>query len=722
MPLSPGDRLGPYEILARVGAGGMGEVWKARDTRLDRTVAIKRLKVQHGARFEQEARAVAALNHPHICQIFDVGPDYLVLEFVSGEPPRGPMPEAEALRLGIQIAGALEAAHESGILHRDLKPDNVIVTKTGAKLLDFGLAKLGGGTASDVTQTGEGVVMGTAPYMSPEQARAKPLDARSDLFSFGTVLYELIGGRRAFRGDNMLEVLTAVVATEPMPLASPLWPAIRRCLAKDPAQRFQTATELRAALEAVQNGTATAVVRPAAAAPATPSIAVLPFANMGGDREQEYFSDGLTEEIINALTRNAGLKVIARTSAFAFKGQNTDVRKIAETLGVVHVMEGSVRRSGSRIRVTAQLIAAADGSNLWSERYDRQLDDVFEVQDEIAAAIAGMLAAKLSTGSHKRFAPDVAAHEALLKARYFMYQLRAGSLAQAEPYFQQAIALAPGYALAHAGYAEYLFQRVQQGMLPAHEGMPAMRAEARKALELDRSLAEAHVMLAGVAALYEYDWEEAARRYEQALAAPALAPWSRAFCATWVLRLMGRFEEAAEQARLAAQGDPLNPVLQSTLAFALMGAGRMTEAEAQFRYVLELAPGLMMALSGSAVLCQSLGRHAEAKEWMEKAYAVTPEAPYILGSFAGLLALNGETARAEELVSRIRGGPAHCVNVASLYYYLYTGDVERAADYAERAIGERYTGISIGLTSEMARPLRESGRWPKLAKMMNLPA
>ncbi len=445
MPLSRGDRLGPYEILARIGAGGMGEVWQARDTRLDRVVAIKQLKVQHGARFEQEARAIAALNHPHICQIFDVGPDYLVLEFVSGEPLRGPLAEGEAVRLGIQIAGALEAAHESGILHRDLKPDNVLVTKNGAKLLDFGLAKLDGGAAADVTQTGEGVVLGTAPYMSPEQARAKALDARSDIFSFGAVL------------------------------------------SKEPGQRFQSAAEVRRALEGLS----------AAPMPSTlsPSIAVLPFANLSGDREQEYFSDGLTEEIINALTRSPGLKVIARTSAFAFKGQNTDVRKIAEVLGVAHVIEGSVRRAGSRIRVTAQLIAAADGSNLWSERYDRQMDDVFAVQDEIAAAIAGMLEAKLASSALKRVPSNVAAHEALLKARYFMYQHRAESMMQAETYFQQAIALDPAYATAHAAYAEYLFQRVQVGMVPAHEGMPRMRAEARKALELDRSLAEAHAML-----------------------------------------------------------------------------------------------------------------------------------------------------------------------------------------------------------------------------------
>lgn len=350
------------------------------------------------------------------------------------------------------------------------------------------------------------------------------------------------------------------------------------------------------------------------------------------------------------------------------------------------------------------------------------MDDVFAVQDEIAAAIAGMLEAKLSSSALKRVPSNVAAHEGLLKARYFMYQHRAESMTQAETYFQQAIALDPAYATAHAAYAEYLFHRVQVGMVPAHEGMPRMRAEARKALELDRSLAEAHAMLAGVAALYEYDWEEAQRRYEQALAAPALAPWSRAFCALWVLRLMGRFEEAVQQARLAVQDDPLNPQLHNTLAFALMGAGRLAEAQAQFQQVFELAPGFPPSMTGTALLLASQGRHAEAQAWMEKSFAVTPDAPYVLGSLAGLLLRNRETARSEELVSRIRGGPAHRVNVALLYYYLYLGDVERTADHVEQAITERYTGLAIGLMAEIARPLRESARWPKLARMMNLPA
>ena len=613
MALSKGDRLGPYEILSRIGAGGMGEVWKARDTRLERTVAIKRLNVQHGARFEAEARAIAALNHPHICQIFDVGEDYLVLEFVAGTPLRGPVGEADARRFAVEIAGALEAAHKRGILHRDLKPDNVLVTESGAKLLDFGLAKV---ADTDLTQTSDGTVMGTAPYMSPEQAQGRTLDARSDVFSLGAVLYELVSGRRAFAGANMLEILSAVVTAEPAPLDSPLWPAIRRCMAKEPAQRFQSAAEVREALQ--RDGAAQA------AAPA-PSVAVLPFANMSGDREQEYFSDGLAEEIINALVKIPGMKVIARTSAFAFKGQNADIRRIAETLGVAHVLEGSVRRSGSRIRVTAQLIAAADGSHLWSERYDRQMADVFDIQDELSAAIAGVLQAKLTprpesatAGPRKRRRiPKPEAHEALLKAWHASTNF-AAAMAHAGQHYEQAIALDPEFALARSSYAWYLFFRAQTGQAPAHESMPAVRAAARKALELDPSLADAHATLALVAAAYDYDWGEAERCYAQALACGALSPMSRSYCAHFYLRAVGRFAEAIEQGEVALQSDPLHLASRTLLAVSLAYAGRFAEAETLSRESLTLNPNEFPLYSVFGLIYTAQGRFEEALVMAEK--------------------------------------------------------------------------------------------------------
>ena len=405
MELTNGVRLGPYEVLEPLGRGGMGEVWKARDTRLHRFVAVKRL-LKQSDRFEQEARAIAALNHPHICHIYDVGPDYLVLEYVEGETlavwleRRAKAREAavdDALHVAIQIAGALEEAHRHHILHRDLKPGNIMVTLAHgatdlplAKILDFGLAQLLNAD-TDATRTVDGAIVGTAAYMSPEQAKGISVDQRSDVFSLGAILYEMFGRERAFSGASTVDVLNAVVHADVPPLQSaPLLDRIvRRCLEKSPGRRFQAAREVRAALEEARERLAVKSQEP------QPSIAVLPFANMSADKENEYFGDGLAEEIINALAQIPDLKVTARTSAFAFRGKDQDITTIAEALRVRTVLEGSVRRSGNRVRVTAQLINAADGYHLWSDRYDREMTEAFAIQDEIAQAIARSLHDKL---------------------------------------------------------------------------------------------------------------------------------------------------------------------------------------------------------------------------------------------------------------------------------------------------------------------------------------
>ncbi len=333
MALAAGSRLGPYEILSALGAGGMGEVYKARDTRLERDVAIKVLPEPFDtdsdrlSRFEHEARVIAALNHPHICQLHDIGPGYLVLEYIEGEPLHGPMSVDNAVRLALQMARALEAAHQRGILHRDLKPANIMVTWEGsAKLLDFGLAKLMRSPADDpddVTRTVAGTVLGTAAYMSPEQAMGKSLDGRSDVFSFGAVLYEMLSGARAFAGDTAAHVMSAVLRDEPRPIEVPptVERIVRRCLAKQPGQRFQTVGELRAALEQAATDPTSKPTEH------QPSIAVLPFANMSADKENEYFSDGLAEEIINALAQMPGIKVAGRTSSFFFRGKDRRIRR-----------------------------------------------------------------------------------------------------------------------------------------------------------------------------------------------------------------------------------------------------------------------------------------------------------------------------------------------------------------------------------------------------------
>jgi eukaryotic-like serine/threonine-protein kinase len=706
MALTIGTRLGPYEILAPIGAGGMGEVWKATDTRLGRVVAIKVLSGPHSDRFEQEARAIAALNHPHICTLHDVGPNYLVMEYIEGVALSGPLPVEETLRLALQIAGALEAAHAKGITHRDLKPANILVTKEGVKLLDFGLAKQLDGT--DGTRTIEGTILGTPSYMAPEQIEGKPCDARSDVFSFGAVLYEMLAGSRAFEG------MASVLRDDPKPPPA-LERVVMRCLEKQAARRFQTMTELREALGKAAQADA--------AVQQQPSIAVLPFANMSADKENEYFSDGLAEEILNLLAKIPGLKVIARTSSFAFRGKEQDITKIAEALRVQNILEGSVRRAGNRIRVTAQLIHAADGTHLWSERYDRELADVFAVQDEISAAIAQELQLKLSpqAAAKPRYTPKLPAYEAYLKARHYHWKFTPEAMAQAKAFYEQAIALDPQFALAQVFYADLLGLRATLGAAPAHETMPAARAVAQRALELDPSLPEAHAILCAFAAAYDYEWKEAAHRFTLATASAAASPWVLAYLGAFYLLALGRRMEAIEQVGRAVQGDPLDFTIRAVMAACLGGVGRYAEAETHLRQILDLDPNASLAYYGLTNLYVARRMFVEALPFAEKAYSLAPSLQVVTGLFAGLLIRTGAPSRGNELVQTLGAGRVYGASMGLAVFHICCDEIDLAADWIEKAIEDRYPSVVYWLQTAIAEPLRASPHWPKLAALMNLP-
>jgi serine/threonine-protein kinase len=723
MPLTAGTRLGPYEISDLIDVGGMGEVYRARDTRLGRLVAIKRL-TSHVDRFEQEARAIASLNHPHICQIYDVGPDYLVLEYVDGVPLRGPLAADEALRLAIQIAGALEAAHRRGILHRDLKPANVMVIRGGrgespdspaVKLLDFGLAKLIGADA-DATRTMDGAVVGTAAYMSPEQAQGLAVDARSDVFSFGAVLYEMLAGSRAFGGTTTVQVLNAVLREDPPPLS--VLPSIdrivRRCLQKAPGRRFQTMSEVRAALEQAASEQA---AHPAAL---EPSIAVLPFANMSADHDNEYFSDGLAEEIIHALTHIPGLKVIARTSAFAFKGQNTDVRRIAEALGVAHVLEGSVRKAGTRLRVTAQLVAAADGAHLWSERYDRELADVFAIQDEIARAIAGALEVKLAGEPRAhRYSPDLASYEAFLRGRHHVFRFTPESWTRGVDCFKQAIALDSRYARPHAelGLAHLLAATNGVGVL--RETAATIRREARLALDLDPSDPGPNFLLGVLAAAHDYHWSEAAVRFSAALGRlPAGADVHWAY-ASFYLQPLGRFEEAAAEMQREVDLDPLNVAWRAVLSSHLTHAERYEEAIANAHRAIDVDPGHWLPYFILSEVYSASGAFDRAVAAAERARQIAPWHNMNTGMLAGVLARVGDTTRAHELIRGMNDTPLTAVGMT--IYHLVRGDTDAAAEWYEGIIEMRSPFAVIFAHTPICRELRASPRWSRLARLMNLP-
>jgi len=734
MSLTPGTLIGPYELSAQVGVGGMGEVYRATDRNLKRSVAIKVLPeavakdASRLARFQREAETLAALNHPHVAQIYGLeqsaGITALVMELVEG-PTLAERISGRALAIGetvaiaTQIAEALEAAHNRGIIHRDLKPANVKVREDGvAKVLDFGLAKVmepAGLMSPNATQsptspamTEAGIVLGTAAYMSPEQVSGQPVDARSDIFSFGTVLYEMLSGRRAFNSDSSMTIMAAILRDEPQPLQSrpELVQIIKRCLAKSPSDRFQTMTAVKASLAAV-----TLVDR-------APSIAVLPFVNMSEDKAQEYFSDGLAEEIINALVQIPGLKVTARTSAFAFRGKEQDITRIAEALHVSTILEGSVRKSGNRLRVSVQLINAADGYHLWSERYDRAVADVFEMQDEIAAAIASTLRLKLSgtPAARRVHQPNLQAYEALLRGRHLFFVNTAESIARSRDLLEQAIVLDPAYPEAYAELAQSHLLVAALGLRPREETLPMARSNALRAVTLNPEEPRAHVVLGAIAGLYERDWDQAREQFRLALAAQPVPPEVRFRYAGFYLVPLNRLRDALDHLERAVEQDPLNVVFRGFLAM-ILGAEAPDRAAVEARKAMEIderhwLPSYAMSLSHFR-----RGELREARHLAERSAAAVPWLSFPAGLSAGLLRRLEEHDKADAVLAGLKSPSAMVI------YHSVCSDIDGTADSFGQAIaqGEVQPLMWFG-ASDFLRPLRSSPRWPALAKMMNLPS
>jgi eukaryotic-like serine/threonine-protein kinase len=728
MILAPGTKLGPYEILAPIGAGGMGEVWKAQDTRLGRIVAIKQVKEQHSERFMQEAKSVAALNHPFICQLFDIGPDYLVLEYVEGKPLSSPLPEREVVRLAIQIATALEAAHKKGIIHRDLKPANIMATEEGSvKLLDFGLAKLYEQDVSssqlptaDFPATQAGAVLGTVAYMSPEQAQGQPADARSDIFSFGLVLYEMLSGRRAFAGESSFAVMNAIVKDEPpqLQISRSLEKIVRGCLVKQPSGRFQTMSEIRTALGQIIEERASGC-----SAEPQPSIAVLPFINISGDKEQEYFSDGLAEEIINALTHVTGLKVIARTSSFSFRGKEADIGQIRDRLKAQNILEGSVRKSGNRIRVTAQLINTADESHLWSERYDRDMTDIFVIQDEIAQAIAEKLRARLASDRLlvKHHTENLEAFNLYLKGRYYLFKLEGESYAKCKEYFEQAIALDPHYAKPWTGLALFYYTLGLSGLMPAQAANAQCSQAALKALELNEMLPEAHGMAAALRA-NQFDWAGAEKEFRRALElGPEVSDVWSAYSGLY-LEPMQRLDEALAASQKALELDPLSPFLHRQLGIVYTMMRQYDRAIEQHHNALELDPNFYTAHLYLSLNFIHIGKPEEAIREIETAAQFLGFIP-LTQAYRGLVyALAGRIGDARKILNELQKLAQH-TNVPALSFaliYLGLREIDPGLDWLEKAIDERQNMIFQISFSPLMDPLRSHPRYHALLRKMNL--
>jgi serine/threonine protein kinase/tetratricopeptide (TPR) repeat protein len=723
----------------------MGEVYRATDTRMGRDVAIKTVAEQFMERFEREVRAIAALNHPNICTIHDVGPNYLVMEYVAGARLKGPLPEVEAMQFAAQIAEALHAAHFRGIIHCDLKPANILVSGDRLKLLDFGVARLAFTPPNEETETtvlapasGErgstddvetvllspspitagpsstGEVSGTPAYMSPEQAAGEIVDARSDIFSFGAVLYELLSGERAFAGDDVDTILAAVRQSEPALLESS--PEIRRlverCLRKNPEERFQSTTELRPAIEKAI----------ASLTRKEPSVAVLPFVMTGSGPHNEYFSEGLTEDIINALSRVSGLRVIARTSTFAFKGKVQDVRGIAESLGVDNVLEGSVRTAGNRIRVNTQLISAADGTQLWSNRYDRDLIDVFAIQDEISNAIAAELKVSLSPQKLVKVpTTQFAAYEAVLEGRYHFFRFDPKDQAKALACFERAVAIDPAYAAAHIGIALNHWGQMVVGMADPRQAMRRSVEAAREALRLDPTNADGHHILASYYALHDFDWVKAEYHFDRALELNPNSTDAYHCKAIYLLLPLGRLEEALKCQNQALVIDPLSGAILVNRALTLECLHRDKDETEALERLHQLDPNFVGGQWFLVRLRIRQGRAAEAVELAERVVHKAGRWGMTLASLGAAYAAAGRVDAAREVIAEL--GLEHNRESRAFFSFLIAAtldDRDEALRWAAESIEHRDPIMVSFIWSSSFDHLREDPRFADLLKTLKM--
>jgi eukaryotic-like serine/threonine-protein kinase len=756
MEVTPGMRLGRYEVGTSIGAGGMGEVFNGLDTLLNRHVAIKvlpeRVANDRDARhrFEREVRLLASLSHPNILAIHDFGTEqgiaFAVMELLEGETLRdrlrSALPAETALAYALGIAHGLVAAHAKGVIHRDLKPENIFLPTHGSvKILDFGLASghapvTNEGDTGQVFSTQPGTILGTVGYMSPEQLLGLDTGVRADIFSFGAVLHEMLSGRPPFATGSPIEIMNAVLNLDPPPLPPAMDFArgvVRACLEKKPERRYQSAQDLVNALEAIRLGAGsspTAITGQwqltTPAAEIARSIAVLPFADMSADKTLDYLCEGIAEEILLALTKVQGLKVVARSSAFRFKGASEDVRTVGRALGVASLLEGSVRAAGDRLRVTTQLIDIGDGSQLWSERFDRRLDDVFAMQDEIAAAVASTLSVRLQGASGIHPPParsqDPEAYRLYLKGRHYWNKRTEADLRRSVDYFRASIEKDPGYAHAHEGLAETYVTLGIYGVLPPDEAMPMARAAAERALELGPAVPGALATLGCVNALYHWSWAEAEDQFRRAIDSMPGASSARAWFAMNHLVPLGRFDQARDELQRALEVDPLSLPIATALGVRSYYARRYDEAAAALSNALELDTAFPIAHYFLALVFTELGRHDEARTEIEKAMRGSDGSPEMIAAAGYALARGGNADQARHQMNELLAlSNARYVSpglIAQIHAGL--GETDQAVSWLEQAVTARAADVAWIGVRPIFDPLRSDARFPALLARLGL--
>lgn len=788
-----GSEIGHYRISGLLGEGGMGVVYRARDLNLGREVALKVLPPGSGqdaearARLVREARTASALNHPNICHIYEVGEErggtWIAMELVEGRSlreliPREGLPAGTAVRYGAHIAGALAHAHERGVIHRDLKAANVVVTPAGlAKVLDFGLAKrlhpeLLEDSSDSLALTRTGMVVGTPNYLAPEILRGRPADERSEVWTLGILLYEMASGDAPFRGTSLIEISAAILEKSPRPLPSSvpagLAAVIRRCLEKDPDDRYQRALEVQAALEALSSDPGCACVAdttarrsgtrryraaaiagivllgllawlgrdrvtgllgrgPASSGPAISALAVLPLVNLSGDPQQEFFADGMTEELITSLASIPSLKVISRTSSMQYKGTRKPLPQIGRELGVDGILEGSITRAGDRVRISAQLIEARTDRHLWARSYERDMSEVLAIQNAVARDIAGEIRMKLTPEMDARLAGKRAvnpeAYELYLKGRFHQAKVTDEGCRMAIQLFEQSIALDPGDPRPYTGIADacLLMAQLLESM-PYSEAMPRVRENAGKALALDEHSAEAHTSM-GLALLFaDREWDQAERHLRRAVQLnPSYGLAHLGLALHFEFR--GDLSGALAEVRLARDLDPLSLLINWSYAQDLKNAGRFEEALEVARKTLEIDPNSMLPQSLFADIYETIGNYDAAiatyEKWLPeedggKAYVAALRRAYRAGGERGYWQTALERAR----TSPESDGRCSCL-VAICHARL--GDWEEALGALSRSAEQGSTDLLFMRIVPAFAPLRADPRFEAIARRAGLP-